>query len=540
MASNQYAKYGGLGGGGGGSGTVTSVALALPGSLFSISGSPVTTTGTLTGSFIVQSANTVFAGPSSGAAAVPTFRALVAADLPVGNFTDTGTDGIVVTGGTGAVIGSGTSIAQHVADATHNGYLSSTDWSTFNGKQSALTLGNLTDVGTDGIVVTGGTGAVVGSGTSIAQHVADSTHNGYLSSTDWSTFNGKQAAGNYLTALTGDGTASGPGSAALTLATVNSNVGSFGSATQTGTFTVNAKGLVTAASSTTIAIPFSQVSGTVPLNQGGTGQTVKAAAFDALQPMTTGGDLICGGASGTGTRLANGSSGQYLKSAGGTSAPAWTSFVAPTIQKFTSGTGTYTTPVGVLYIRVRMVGAGGGGAGSSTASAANGGSGSTGGNSTFGTTLLVANGGAPGLGAGSNNGGAGGTASLGTGPIGSVFTGGRGGPSSQSSTSDTYMRGGDGASTPFGGSGGGGTANTAGNAGSTNTGAGGGGGGSPSNGIAGAGGGAGGFVDALIPSPSATYAFAIGAGGGAGSAGTGGFSGAAGAAGYIEVTEYYT
>lgn len=114
--------------------------------------------------------------------------------LTLGNLTDVGTDGIVVTGGTGSVVGSGTSIAQHVADSTHNGYLSSTDWSTFNNKQSTLTLGNLTDVGTDGITITGGTGAIVGSGTSIAQQVADTTHNGYLSSTDWNTFNGKQSA----------------------------------------------------------------------------------------------------------------------------------------------------------------------------------------------------------------------------------------------------------------------------------------------------------------------------------------------------------
>lgn len=42
-------------------------------------------------------------------------------------------------------------------------------------------------------------------------------------------------------------------------------------------------------------------------------------------PMTTGGDLIYGGASGTATRLANGSSGQYLTSQGGTSAPIWSS-----------------------------------------------------------------------------------------------------------------------------------------------------------------------------------------------------------------------
>lgn len=166
------------------------------------------------------------------------------AALTIGNLTDAGTDGIVVTGGTGSIIGSGVSLAQHVADSTHNGYLSSTDWSTFNNKQATITTGNLTDAGTDGITVTGGTGAVIGSGTSLSQRVADSTHNGYLSSTDWSTFNGKQASGNYITALTGDVTASGPGSVASTLATVNSNVGSFTNAS----ITVNGKGLITAAS----------------------------------------------------------------------------------------------------------------------------------------------------------------------------------------------------------------------------------------------------------------------------------------------------
>ena len=49
------------------------------------------------------------------------------------------------------------------------------------------------------------------------------------------------------------------GATALTLATVNANVGSFGSATQVATVTVNAKGLTTAAGSTSIAIPASQV-----------------------------------------------------------------------------------------------------------------------------------------------------------------------------------------------------------------------------------------------------------------------------------------
>lgn len=66
----------------GGTGAVTSVALALP-SIFVVSGSPVTSTGTLTGTFVGQNANFVFAGPVSGSANIPSFRALVPADLPI-------------------------------------------------------------------------------------------------------------------------------------------------------------------------------------------------------------------------------------------------------------------------------------------------------------------------------------------------------------------------------------------------------------------------------------------------------------------------
>lgn len=72
---------------------------------------------------------------------------------------------------------------------------------------------------------------------------------------------GKQASGNYVTALTGDGTASGPGPVALTLATVNSNVGTFGSATQSAVITVNGKGLGTAVSNTTITPAVGSITG---------------------------------------------------------------------------------------------------------------------------------------------------------------------------------------------------------------------------------------------------------------------------------------
>lgn len=64
-----------------GVGTVTSVGLTVP-AIFSVSGSPVTSSGTLAVTLAAQTANLVWAGPASGGAATPTFRALVAADIP--------------------------------------------------------------------------------------------------------------------------------------------------------------------------------------------------------------------------------------------------------------------------------------------------------------------------------------------------------------------------------------------------------------------------------------------------------------------------
>ena len=61
---------------------VTSVGLTMPAE-FSVASSPVTSSGTIAVTKANQSANQVWAGPSSGAAATPTFRALVAADVPV-------------------------------------------------------------------------------------------------------------------------------------------------------------------------------------------------------------------------------------------------------------------------------------------------------------------------------------------------------------------------------------------------------------------------------------------------------------------------
>lgn len=67
-----------------GVGSVTSVALTVPSSILSVAGSPITSSGTLALSLATQVANTIWAGPSTGADAAPTFRALVLADIPAG------------------------------------------------------------------------------------------------------------------------------------------------------------------------------------------------------------------------------------------------------------------------------------------------------------------------------------------------------------------------------------------------------------------------------------------------------------------------
>jgi predicted neuraminidase len=74
---------------------------------------------------------------------------------------------------------------------------------------------------------------------------------------------GKQSIGNYITALTGDGIASGPGNTPFTLATVNANTGSFGTSSNVPTITYNGKGLATSVANTPILIAESQVTNLV-------------------------------------------------------------------------------------------------------------------------------------------------------------------------------------------------------------------------------------------------------------------------------------
>lgn len=203
-----------------------------------------------------------------------------------------------------------------------------------------------------------------------------------------------------------------------------------------------------------------------------------------------------------------------------------------------SGTGdatlTFSQVLAPRYLWIRMAGGGGGGGGGSTNNT--GGAGGTGGTSTFGSSLLTAVGGDGGsVAGGAGNGGAGGTATVAAPAYGTPIAGNGGagifnaivatpGPPSMGHPL-------------FGGGARGGTQL----AGATNSGAGGSGGTTTGGASAypGGSGGSGGGVEAMIPSPSAAYAYAVGASGSAGTAGTGGGAGGAGGNGYIEVWEFY-
>lgn len=178
--------------------------------------------------------------------------ALAGKEASLGN---PGTNGYILsstTAGTRSWIAPPSSLAWGAITGTLS---SQTDLQTaLNAKQSSLTIGNLTDAGTDGITVTSGTGSVIGSGTSFAQHVSDTTHSGYLTSTDWNIFNNKQPAGSYLTAnqtITLSGDTTGSGTTAITTSTVKVNGGSIpASKTIVGT---NSSSQIVDASSATLS-----------------------------------------------------------------------------------------------------------------------------------------------------------------------------------------------------------------------------------------------------------------------------------------------
>ncbi len=216
--------------------------------------------------------------------------------LTIGNLTETTSSVLQISGGTGAIIGSGLTIQVNQASGSVSGYLSSTDWNTFNnkgsgtvtsvsgtsnritstggatpvidisasyvGQSSITTLGTITTGVWNGTAIANANLAnsslTIGS-TNVALGATVTTFAGLVSVTS-TTFIGA-LTGNASTAtalatgrtisISGDLTYTSPSfdgsgnvTAAGTLATVNSNVGTFAIAT----ITVNGKGLVTGAS----------------------------------------------------------------------------------------------------------------------------------------------------------------------------------------------------------------------------------------------------------------------------------------------------
>ena len=84
----------------------------------------------------------------------------------------------------------------------------------------------------------------------------------------------------------------------------------------------------------------SNVTGTVAIANGGTGQTTAVAAFNALNPMTTTGDIIYEASPTTAARLGIGSTGQVLTVAGGL--PSWATLSSSAVTSFSAGTTGFT------------------------------------------------------------------------------------------------------------------------------------------------------------------------------------------------------
>ena len=123
--------------------------------------------------------------------------------INVPNYTLAGLGGISLTslsGGTGITYNNTTGAISYsgtvYTDASVRALISASGVVSYNNTTGviSLTSGNLTEATSSVLTITGGTGAVLGSGTSIQVKQASSSVSGFLSSTDWSAFNGKASA----------------------------------------------------------------------------------------------------------------------------------------------------------------------------------------------------------------------------------------------------------------------------------------------------------------------------------------------------------
>jgi len=385
-------------------GTTASWTAASAGTVTSVTGtSPVVSSGGATPAislaasygdtqnpYASKTANYVLAAPN-GSAGVPTFRAVVAADIPTLNQNTTGSAGSVansLTSGTGISFSSGT---------------------TYNGS-AAITVSNSLPMVYPGSGIPNSTGtawgtsySTTGSGTVLALATSPSfttpilgtptSGNFSTGSFTWPTFN-QNTTGNADTATsatTATNIASGTnlqipyqtGSGATSFIAAPTIGSTYLQYTGTGFAWASAAGLGTVTSVAATVPSFLSISGSpittagtlaisysgtaLPIANGGTGQTTASAAFNALSPITTTGDLILGNGTNSATRLGIGANGYVLTSNGTTASWAaggggggsvtisndttTASALYPAFFAATSGTATtaYTSNAKLLY-----------------------------------------------------------------------------------------------------------------------------------------------------------------------------------------------
>lgn len=396
-------------------------------------------------------------------------------------------------------------------------------WFVYNNTSGAYTLTARVNSGDAGAAITQGNYSILRSdGTNMK--VAFTATSGTVTSI--ATTSGQLTGGTITTTGT------------LGLATTAVTPGTYGSASTSAQIVVDAYGRLTSASSIALAITVADIA------------IFTSAAFYARvsDPTGSGGAIVFA----TGPTLTNPVVGTQV-AGNNTTLAASTAFVttavaavinqsttAPTTQTFTvAGAATYTTPAGVKWIKVRMVGAGGGGGGTGQTLAPTGGNGT---NTIFNSVNASAGtGGAGSTGVSDQPAvGVGGTAGAGTATL--RMSGANASYISFVTTSVTEG-GSSGGQSVFGGAGQaysalanqGGGASAKANSGSGGAGINSGGLTAPS-----AGGGAGEYVELIISSPAASYAYTVGTKGAGGiGTGTGAFTGGAGGDGYITVEEHY-